>query len=172
MVSCIRSTMITAWGIDQPTVTASQRVTGRVPGAPGGSKDDAMPHDPAQPAAERDEPLVDDVRARVAATNAQVQRTHRRTSQAMAQVRYVDRLLHASPERVAAVTHAKATEAAPFTAVMEHEVAAHGQAVELHGQAARLQDEAGWPERVAAARAHAARARKLSRRARAELARF
>lgn len=63
--------------VSQPTARASQRVRHRVPGAPGGSKDDAMPHDPAQPAAERDGPLVDDVRARVAATNAQVQRTHR-----------------------------------------------------------------------------------------------
>jgi hypothetical protein len=124
-----------------------------------------MAYGPTQPAAERDEPLVDDVRSRVAATNAQVQRTHRRTSQAMAQVRYVDRLPHANPERVAAATHAKATEAARFTEVMEHEVAAHDQAVELHEQAARLQDEAGWPERAAAARGHATRARELSRRA-------
>jgi hypothetical protein len=43
MTSCIRSTMITTWGIDQPTARASQRGEAPRAGGTGGSKDDAMP---------------------------------------------------------------------------------------------------------------------------------
>ena len=128
-----------------------------------------MPQEPARPAAGRRS--AEQVRARVAATNQFLVRSRLRASQAMAQVRYVDRLLHGTSQRSDAAEQAEGTGSEHLIEVIEHEVAAHVRALTLHEAAAQLQEDAGWPERAAAARFHAAHARELSRRAREELAR-
>ena len=125
----------------------------------------------AQPGAGRRESAAERVAAQVAAAYEHLQRSHRRVQSAMAQVRRVDRLLHAGPRPLAAGEMRGGFGLEHLTEVMEQEQAAHGRALATHERAARLQEAAGWPERAAAARAHAAHARELSRRAREELAR-
>lgn len=129
-----------------------------------------MPQKPTQPAAGTGS--AEQVQARIAATYQLLARSRQHARQAMAQVRYIDRLLHSTSQRSDAAEQAEATTSAHLVEVMEHEVAAHERAVALHETAAELQEEGGWPERAAAARAHAAHAREMARRAREELATY
>ena len=129
-----------------------------------------MPPQPAQPTA--GEGLAEQVRARVAVTNQLLVRSRQRATQAMAHVRYVDRLLHPTSQRPHAAEQADAARSEHRVEVMGREVADHLRAVALHEAAARAQEDAGWPERAAAARAHAAHARELARRAWEELASY
>jgi hypothetical protein len=117
-----------------------------------------MPHGPAQPPARDGEGPVDAVGARIAANDRLLQRSRRRAAQAMAQVRYIDRLLHSGSPPSVVPEQAEGARSQHLTEVMEHELAAHLRAAALHEQAAELQEEWGWPERAAAARAHAAHA--------------
>jgi hypothetical protein len=90
----------------------------------------------------------------------------------MAQVRHVDGLLRPGAQWSVARPPAGGAGAEHVTELLHDELAAHLRAVRLHEQAAHLQERWGWPERAAAARAHAAHAahaRELSRRAHREL---
>ena len=107
-----------------------------------------MPQEPTRPAAGTGP--AEQVRARVAATNPFLVRSRLRASQAMAQVRYVDRLLHATSQRSDAAEQADGTGSEHLIEVIEHEVAAHLRALTLHEAAAQLQEDAGWPKRAAA----------------------
>jgi hypothetical protein len=111
------------------------------------AKETQMPDKPAPPTART--ALAQEVRARVAASN-----------QVVAQVRYVDRLLHSSSQRPTAAEQAEETRSAHLVEVMEHEVAVHERAVALHEAAAELQEEGGWPEWAAAAQEHVEELRK------------
>jgi hypothetical protein len=128
------------------------------------------PPPPPRPAAGRKGWAAEQVAAQVALTYQHLQRSRQQVVSAMAQVRRVDRLLHAPA--AGAVVAERPVGAGPGHRIrtMEREVAVHQRAVALHEEAARLQEAGGWPERAAAARAHAAHARELARRARAELA--
>ena len=128
-----------------------------------------MGKESAQPAAGRRDRAAQQVAAQVASTYAHLQRSHRQVQSGMAQVRRVDRLLHAGPGPLPAGGVVGGRRLEHLTEVMERELAAHGRALATHERAARLQQAGGWPERAAAARAHAAHARALSRRAREEL---
>lgn len=61
-----------------------------------------MPKEPARPAAGRREWAAEQVAVQVASTYEHLQRSHRQVQSGMAQVRRVDRLLHAAPEALAA----------------------------------------------------------------------
>jgi hypothetical protein len=122
------------------------------------AKETQMPDKPAAPTART--ALAQEVRARVAASNQVVAQARRHAAQAMAQVRYVDRLLHSTSQRSTAAEQAEETRSAHLVEVMEHEVAAHERAVALHEAAAELQEEGGWPERAAAAQEHVEELRK------------
>ena len=127
-----------------------------------------MPQQPAQP---RAGPWsAEQVGTQVALTYEFLASSRRRVAQAMARVRYVDRLLHSGGQPGEAAEPAEPTGSEHLVEAMEHEVAAHERAAQLHEAAAQLQEDAGWPERAAAARTHAAQARESSRRAREELA--
>jgi hypothetical protein len=80
----------------------------------------------------------------------------------------IDRLLPATSRRAAAAEQVEGTGSARLVEVMEHEVAAQERAVTLHEVAVELQEEGGWPERAAAARAHADQARAAAAQARVE----
>ena len=109
-----------------------------------------MPQQPAQPTTRPWSP--EQVRAQVAATYQLLARSRHRAAQAMAQVRYVDQLLHASGQPADTAEPAEPTPAKHLVDTMEHEVAAHDRAAALHETAAQLQEDAGWPERAATAR--------------------
>ena len=126
-----------------------------------------MSRQPAQPTTRTE--LAEQVGIQVAATYQFLASSRRRAAQAMARVRYVDRLLHSGGQRGEAAEPAATAQSSHVVDTVEHEVAAHERAVGLHEVAAQLQEDAGWPERAAAARAHAAHARESSGRAREEL---
>lgn len=118
-----------------------------------------MPDKPAPPTART--ALAEEVRARVPASNQVVAQARRHAAQAMAQVRYIDRLLHGTTQRSDAAEQAERTRSAHLVEVMEHEVAAHEQAVALHEAAAELQEElASYQARAAATQEHVEELRK------------
>jgi hypothetical protein len=134
-----------------------------------------MPQPPPRPPGGYKGWAVERVSAQIASAYQHLQRSRQQVISGMAQVKRVDRLLHAPPAGAVAERVAERPMVAgrrDLTEVMEHEVAVHQRAVALHEEAARLQEAGGWPERAAAARAHAAHARELTRQAREELASY
>lgn len=117
------------------------------------------------------QPPADQIRARIAATNRQVEQARQRARSARVQAWQVARLLGSSSPQ-AAVGQAVAARLEHAAEVMQQEPAARVRVVRVRDQAGQVQQGSGWSARSAAAGADAARARERSRRAREELARF